>query len=138
MVCPRCASIYEAQDNYCRGCGLPLAHGRLPILREARLPALPPRPIRASAVGAAGALVMGVLVGLLRRRAVRRTAGALALAAVPRASGLVRGQPAPPANGHASNDDDAGTIHEVVQVLLYRRFRGPERKPTNVAGDRLD
>ena len=116
IICGRCATACEAEDNFCRHCGMALQDRPLPSVRQAApLPAVwrprvPGAVVRGAAFVAAGTIAEA-LVRRMVRRALGRTAGARAPAARSRRAAVVRPEPMP---------DDAQVVSDTV---LFRRVR---------------
>ena len=71
-LCSRCAAAYDADDNFCRHCGLTLTEALLPSVRQPAMPAVwQPRlrgaVVRGAVYIAAGALGRRLIIALARR-----------------------------------------------------------------------
>ncbi len=115
VLCGRCATLCDPEDNFCRHCALPLTEQQLPSVRDGRAlpavrqPALPAAVVRGAAIVAAGTLAE-LLVRRLVRGALHRGASVVHLPAR-RAKKEVIAEPAP---------DGAQVI---TDTLLLRRIR---------------
>ncbi len=89
LVCPYCAAVRDAGDNFCRRCGVDLAGERLPVARRSAaiaplrpslsaVPAPVKRAAAAVAVGTALRIGAGIAGRLLARRSAHPAGGALA------------------------------------------------------------
>lgn len=80
LVCPECAALRDAGDNFCRRCGLSLAAGRLPVARRAAAVAFPrpslPAPVKRAAVIAVAGAALRIGAGVAGRLLARRAAPA--------------------------------------------------------------
>ncbi len=117
LLCGRCDTLYDPEDNFCRHCGLPLHEQHLPSVRDSRdlpavwQPSLPATVIKGAALVAAGTLAPRLALGLLRR-ALRRG---------PKASH----SPARRAKGEVLPQQDAmpEDAQVVSETFLLRRVR---------------
>jgi hypothetical protein len=76
LLCGRCASAYDLEDNFCRACGLPLHDAQLPSVRDVRaLPVAWRPPLPVAVVKGAAFVAVGTLAEMLVRRLVRRALG---------------------------------------------------------------
>ncbi len=72
VLCGRCATLGDADDNFCRHCGLSLTEQQLPSVRDGRaLAAVRRPPLPAAVVRGAAIVAVGTLAELLVRRLVR-------------------------------------------------------------------
>ena len=84
VLCGRCASVCDPDDNFCRHCGLPLHEQQLPSVRDGHevpavwQPPLPPVVVKGAAFVAAGTLAE-VLVRRLVRGVLRNVCGVCGL-----------------------------------------------------------
>ena len=79
IICGRCATVGDADDNFCRHCGMALGDERLPSVRNgANAPAIWQPRLRSVAVRSAAFIAAGTLAELLVRRMVRRALAPLA------------------------------------------------------------
>lgn len=103
-----CGAAYDAGDNYCRACGLPLRHD-VPAVRESYPAAVWQPRVPPAVVRAAGVLAASTLAEYLARRLVNR-----ALSPV---RALVPGRPRAV---QKSNHDEPAEIFS--ETLVVRRF----------------
>jgi len=114
LICGRCATVCDVDDNFCRRCGMALQDSQLPSVRNGRALPVAWRP-RVPAVVMKGAafIAAGTLAELVIRRAVRR------------AFGQAGRLPASKARGELAGRD--GGLPEETQLLsemfLLRRVR---------------
>lgn len=84
LACPDCAALRDADDNFCRRCGLSLAAGRLPVARRTVAVAFPrpslPAPVKRAAVIAATGAALRIGAGIAGRLLARRAAPSAAKA----------------------------------------------------------
>jgi hypothetical protein len=111
IICGRCATVCDPDDNFCRHCGMTLGDERLPSVRNAaNVPAVWQPRIRGVAVKGAAFIAAGTVAEMLVRRMVRRALAPLA------------GKPRP-ARGRAEMiSSDAGEGVE-SETLLLRHIR---------------
>ena len=73
IICGRCATVADADDNFCRHCGMALGVERLPSVRSnAGVPAVWQPRLRGAAIKSAAFIAAGTLAEVLVRRMVRR------------------------------------------------------------------
>ena len=73
IICGRCATVGDADDNFCRHCGMALGDARLPSVRNsAGVPAVWQPRLRGVAVKSAAFIAAGTLAEVLGRRMIRR------------------------------------------------------------------
>ena len=112
VLCGRCATLSDPDDNFCRHCGLSLHDPQLPALRDGAVtPAVWRPPLPAAVAKGAAFVAAGTVAEILVRRLLRGT--------------LTRRQPATRrqaelANGEASLPEDTQMVSE---TLLLRRIR---------------
>jgi hypothetical protein len=111
VLCGRCSTACDQDDNFCRKCGLPMHdNAQLPALRRSGLPAVWRPPVPAVVVKSAAFVAAGTLAELIVRRLVRNALKRDAADALPRAAAKANGQ-----------------IHEdsqlVSETYLLRRVR---------------
>ena len=117
LLCGRCVSAYDPEDNFCRQCGAPLHDPQLPSVRdEAGLPAVWRPPLRAVVVRGAVFVAAGTMAEMLIRRLVRG-----ALGQRPRAPQSPFRREATPATERDETAD--GDAEMVSETLLLRRIR---------------
>ena len=76
VLCGRCATLCDPDDNFCRQCGLSLTEQRLPSVRNrSALPAVWRPPVPAVVVKGAAFVLVGTLAEAFLRRLARRTFG---------------------------------------------------------------
>ena len=76
LLCGRCASAYDPEDNFCRACGQPLHDAQLPSVRDGRaLPVAWRPPLPVAVVKGVAFVAVGTLAEMLVRRLVRRALG---------------------------------------------------------------
>lgn len=71
IICGRCATVCDLEDNFCRHCGMALGEQRLPLRRDQRLPAVWRPRVPAVVVRGVAVVAAGTLAELLARRLVR-------------------------------------------------------------------
>jgi hypothetical protein len=113
IICGRCATVCDPDDDFCRHCGMALRDAGLPALRNgANVPAVWQPRIRGVAVKGAAFIAVGTLAEMLVRRMVRR---ALApLAGKPRPA---RGRP------EMTSSDAAEGVESETLLLRHIRIR---------------
>lgn len=117
LLCGRCVTAYDPEDNFCRECGLSLTDERLPSVRNGRtLPVAWRPPLPVAVVKGAAFVVAGTLAEVLLRRLVR---GAVRRRPW-RAKTPARREPAQVEPHEASMPDDTQMVSE---TLLLRRVR---------------
>ena len=117
LLCGRCASAYDPEDNFCRQCGAPLHDPQLPSVRgEAGLPAVWRPPLRAVVVKGAAFVAAGTMAEVLIRRLVRGALGRRPGAP----QSPVRREATPATEPDETADGDAEMVSE---TLLLRRIR---------------
>lgn len=117
LLCGRCATAYDPEDNFCRHCGLPLQDPQLPSLREEpQVPAVWQPPLPAVVVKGAAFVAAGTLAEVLVRRLVSR-----ALRRRPRTSGV----PARRETAQVEQREEplAADTQMMSETLLLRRIR---------------
>lgn len=119
LLCGRCATAYDPEDNFCRHCGLALHERQLPSVRDGQeLPAVWQPPLPAAVVKGAAFVAAGTLAEVLMRRLL---CGALRRSPRPRASRpparQAKGEVVPREN---RMPEDAQLVSE---TLLMRRVR---------------
>ncbi len=113
VLCSRCSTVCEPDDNFCRNCGLGLRDdGRLPALRDNGLPVVWRPRVPAVVIKSAAFVAAGTIAELLVRRLVRNMLG----------RGGARAQPHSIAktNGRAQ---DATQMESETYLLRRVRFR---------------
>jgi len=111
IICGRCATVCDADDNFCRQCGMALSDERLPSVRNgANVPAVWQPRIRGVAVKSAAFIAAGTVAEILVRRMVRRALAPLA------------GKRRPARSGTEMVSSDAGEGVE-SETLLVRHIR---------------
>jgi hypothetical protein len=79
IICGRCATVCDPDDDFCRHCGMALRDERLPSVRNgATVPAVWQPRIRGVAVKGAAFIAAGTIAEMLVRRMVRRALAPLA------------------------------------------------------------
>ena len=117
LLCGRCVSAYDPEDNFCRQCGAPLHDPQLPSVRdEAGLPAVWRPPLRAVVVRGAVFVAAGTMAEMLIRRLVRGALGRRPQAP----QSPVRREATPATERDETADGDAELVSE---TLLLRRIR---------------
>jgi hypothetical protein len=112
IICGRCATVCDADDNFCRQCGMALSDERLPSVRNgANVPAVWQPRIRGVALKSAVFIAAGTVVEMLVRRMVRR-----ALAPLAGKRGPTRGR-----TEMVSSDEGEGRVES--ETLLVRHIR---------------
>ena len=115
-ACPDCTEPYDAEDNYCRSCGMFLADHRMIIAREEagalalRRPGLPV-PLRRAATAVAVGTALQIGAGLAGKFLARRAASAARSAA---------GRPAKGALARRAEPRSPTTV--VSEALFVRRI----------------
>jgi hypothetical protein len=72
LLCGRCATACDPEDNFCRHCGLALHEHQLPSVRDGQqVPAVWQPPLPAAVVKGAAFVAAGTLAEILVRRLVR-------------------------------------------------------------------
>lgn len=117
LLCGRCATACDPEDNFCRHCGLPLQEQQLPSVRDVReVPAVWQPPLPAAVVKGAAFVAAGTLAEVLVRRLVRR-----ALRGRPRASRVPARRE--PAQVREREEPLPADTQMVSETLLLRRIR---------------
>ena len=117
VLCGRCSTLCDPDDNFCRQCGLSLTEQRLPSVRNSSaLPAVWRPPVPAVVVKGAAFVVAGTLAEAFLRRLVRRTFAGR------------RPAPARSANRDVArtadpSEDDAAQIMSETLLLRHTRVR---------------
>ncbi len=76
VLCGRCATLGDREDNFCRHCGLPFSEQHLPSVRDGQsLPAVWQPRLRGAIVKGAAFVAAGTLAEAFLRRIVRRALG---------------------------------------------------------------
>jgi hypothetical protein len=81
IICGRCATVCDQDDNFCKRCGMALSDEQLPLKREQHLPAVSRPRVRAAVVRAVAVVAVGTLTEIMARR-VAREAGRRVASAV--------------------------------------------------------
>jgi hypothetical protein len=115
LLCGRCDTAYDPEDNFCRNCGFALNEQRLPSVRERNLPALWRPPVPAFVVRGAAVVAAGTIAEMLARRLVRNV-----LSREPRRERAVVAKSKKKAQPVAPMPDD---IQMVSETLLLKRVR---------------
>jgi predicted amidophosphoribosyltransferase len=111
IICGRCATVCDPDDDFCRHCGMALSDERLPSVRNAaNVPAVWQPRIRGVAVKSAAFIAAGTVAEMLVRRMVRRALAPLA------------GKPRPARGRTEMISSDAGEGVE-SETLLLRHIR---------------
>lgn len=71
IICGRCATVCDLDDNFCKRCGMALSDEQLPLKREQHLPDVWRPRVSAVAVRAAAVVVVGTLTEIMARRLAR-------------------------------------------------------------------
>jgi hypothetical protein len=71
IICGRCSSVCDADDNFCRRCGMPLTDEQLPLRHESRVPAVSAPRVPRAVVRAAAVVAVGALTEIMARRVAR-------------------------------------------------------------------
>jgi hypothetical protein len=115
VLCGRCASVCDPEDNFCRHCGLPLHDdSKLPSVRNGAMPAVWRPPLPTAVVKGAAFVAAGTLAEMVLRRLVRNALG--------------RGAAQPPARRSSTQvtnrEQPLSTETQVVsETFLLRRVR---------------
>ena len=76
VLCGRCASVCDPEDNFCRYCGLPLHDdSKLPSVHNGAMPVAWRPPLPAAVVKGAAFVAAGTLAEMVLRRLVRSAFG---------------------------------------------------------------
>jgi hypothetical protein len=89
VICGRCASGCEVDDNFCRNCGLALRDQSLPAVREQRVPVARQSAVRALAIRGATTIAVGAFVQLVAARLARNALERITPAQRPTRLGVV-------------------------------------------------
>jgi hypothetical protein len=115
VLCGRCATVCDPEDNFCRHCGLALREAHLPSVRDGRsLPAVWRPRVPAVVLKGAAFVAAGTLAEVVVRRLVRR-----ALGRAPAAARAVARRPGRP----PADDEPADDAQVVSDTLFLRRVR---------------
>lgn len=118
LLCGRCATVCDPEDNFCRQCGLPLYDDQLPAVRNGRdLPVVWQPPLPAAVVKGAAFVAAGTVAEFLVRRLVSR-----ALSRRPPTRAVAPREAQPVAAREAPLPDDAQMLSETF-FLRRVRFR---------------
>ena len=118
VVCGRCATLSEPDDNFCRQCGLPLTEQHLPSVRSGQtLPAVWKPRVRGAMVKSAAFVAAGTLAEAVLRRLVRRALGRASSGGAVARRGNQEG-----VVGNGTPSDDADYLTDTI-LLRHTRIR---------------
>jgi hypothetical protein len=116
LLCGRCATACDPEDNFCRHCGLALNYPQLPVISNGRhLPTVWQPPVPVAVVKGAAFVAAGTIAEILVRRMVRGAFGR-----GPRTSRAPARRRLAVAEADDSLPDDTQVVSETV---LFRRIR---------------
>ena len=116
LLCGRCATTYDAEDNFCRQCGLSLRDDPLPVPNESNMPTIWQPPLPVAVVKGAAFVAAGTIAEFLLRRIVGRAFRAT----TQHTQSPVPSQPASVEQRNGSQDE---ATHVVSETLLMRTIR---------------
>lgn len=115
LLCGACSAAYDAEDNFCRECGVALEGVYYPAVQEEpKLPAPWKPPVPAAVVKGAAFVAAGTVAEILVRRMARGAMGRMPWSKKQAGKGPVA------ARQDGSVDGDA---HMVSETFLMRRVR---------------
>ncbi len=121
LICGRCTTVCDLDDNFCKRCGMPLSDGQLPLKREQRLPDVWRPRVPAVVVRAATVVAVGTLTEIIARRLAREAGQRVAnVVRLP----IGRGKPKVVSQ---RIDEDAGAQF-VSDTVFIRRIRAVGRR----------
>jgi hypothetical protein len=116
LLCGRCATACDAEDNFCRHCGLALHDPQLPAISNGRhLPTVWQPPVPVAVMKGAAFVAAGTIAEILVRRMVRS-----AFNRGPKPSRAVAGRSSAVAEVDEPLPEDTQVVSETV---LFRRIR---------------